>query len=72
MLLVFTVRVSCECPITYYSLRIKSKADQYARELQTIIKLKMEICKVAALRLKALKRHSISHIMYIERECYQQ
>ena len=72
VLLVFTVRVSCECPVVYCSLRIKSKADQYARELQTIIILKMEICKAPTLRLKALNRHSISHIMYIERECYQQ
>ena len=28
----------------------------------------MEICKVPTLRLKALDKHSITHIMYIEME----
>ena len=28
----------------------------------------MEICKAPALRLKALNKHSITHIMYIEME----
>ena len=28
----------------------------------------MEICKTPTLRLKALKKHSITHIMYIEME----
>ena len=28
----------------------------------------MEICKAPTLRLKALKKHSITHIMYIEME----
>ena len=28
----------------------------------------MEICKVPTLRLKALNKHSIIHIMYIEME----
>ena len=28
----------------------------------------MEICKAPTLRLKALNKHSITHIMYIEME----
>ena len=28
----------------------------------------MEICKVPTLRLKALNKHSVTHIMYIEIE----
>ena len=28
----------------------------------------MEICKAPTLRLKALKKHTITHIMYIEME----
>ena len=35
---------------------------QYARHLLIVI---MEICKAPTLRLKALNKHSITHIMYI-------
>ena len=33
-----------------------------------IIIIIMEICKAPTLRLKALNKHSITHIMYIEME----
>ena len=32
----------------------------------------MEICKAPTLRLKALNKHSITHIMYVKMEMYQQ
>ena len=34
----------------------------------TTILIKIDICKAPTLRLKALNKHSITHIMYIEME----
>ena len=41
-----------------------------ARNMYTIhsVTIIMEICKAPTLRLKALNKHSITHIMYIEME----
>ena len=46
---------------------LDQKDTKYKKELIIIIII-TEICKAPTLRLKALNKHSITHIMYIEME----
>ena len=52
------------CPLLTKSLNM----EVFVFDRRQIVTIIMEICKAPALRLKALNKYSITHIMYIEME----